>query len=193
MEWIFTLPYSEFEVLNVLQKRLLKRDGYAFYVPTSRQQKWIDFIIHNAKTNKILRVQVKSSRSFIDEPARKPSSKEIFRYNLWFNNFLDRYENDNADYYLLFWLYPVYDQKKNITSKKPFWKSLILCFSEKEMNAHLQRVKTKKEWKADRFFWFWFDSWNKIFGTRWLAWYEDMSLYLIDHKIDEIKKTMETV
>ncbi|MBL7135865.1 MAG: hypothetical protein ISS81_04625 [Candidatus Marinimicrobia bacterium] len=46
MEGVFSLPYSEYEVINQLQKKLKKSEGYSFYIPTSRQQKGIDFIIH---------------------------------------------------------------------------------------------------------------------------------------------------
>ena len=91
MEGIFTLPYSEYEVLNQLQKKLKKSEGYSFYIPTSRQQKGVDFIVNNNKSNKFCRFQVKSSRSYIDRPRKLKSGevKEVkYRFNLWFNNFL---------------------------------------------------------------------------------------------------------
>ena len=120
MEGVFTLPYSEYEVINELQKKFKKSDGYSFYIPTSRQQKGIDFIFHNNKINKMLRVQVKSSRSYINKP-RKLKSGRIksvkFKYTLWFRNFINKYKKDNADYYILFGLYPVYNEKKNIKGK----------------------------------------------------------------------------
>lgn len=191
MEWIFTLPYSEFEVINQISKKMNKKDGYSCYVPTSRQQKGIDFILHNNKTNKILRIQVKSSRSFSGEPKEMKSGKTRYTYNLRFNNFVSRYEDDTADYYLLFWLYPVYDAKKNIKSKTAFRKTLILCFSEKEMKDYLKKIKTKKEKKEDRFFWFGFDTSEKVFWTRWLEKQEDVSKFLLENKIDEIKKRLK--
>jgi len=186
MEWIFTLPYSEYEVINQLQKYLKKSNGYSCYVPTSRQQKGIDFIIHNNKTNEILRIQVKGSRSFSGEPKEMKSGKIKYKYSLRFNNFISRYEDDNADYYLLFWLYPVYDVKKNIKSKADFRKTLILCFSEKEMKNYLKKIKTKKEKKEDSFFWFGFNTSERVFWTRWLEWNEDVSEFLLENKIEEI-------
>lgn len=191
MEWIFTLPYSEFEVINQISKKMTKKDWYSCYIPTSRQQKGIDFIVHNSKTNKILRIQVKSSRSFSGEPKEMKSGKIKYTYNLRFNNFISKYEEDNADYYLLFWLYPVYDVKKNIKSKAAFWKTLILCFSEKEMKDYLKKIKTKKERKEDRFFWFGFNTSEKVFWTRWLSSHEDVSKFLLENKIEEMIRKLK--
>lgn len=78
MDAIFTLPYSEYEVIDVLRKKL--KNGASFYIPTSRQQKGIDFIIHNNKSNKYLRVQVKSSRAYVDEPREKKGNKRFYKY-----------------------------------------------------------------------------------------------------------------
>lgn len=147
MEPIFTLPYSEYLVIEELGKRLKKSEGYAIYVPTSRQQKGVDFVIHNTKTNKFARVQVKGSRSY---------SSEGMNY-LWFGNFVDRYEKGNADFYMLFGLYQVFQNGKKGVRAGKFWKPLVLCFSEAEMFAFLQSVKTKREGKKDGFFGFGFD------------------------------------
>ena len=43
MDAIFTLPYSEYGAINELKSKL--KGGYSYYIPTSRQQKGIDFII----------------------------------------------------------------------------------------------------------------------------------------------------
>jgi|SRR3989344_1147690 len=193
MESIFTLPYSEYEVINQLQRKLTKSEGNSCYIPTSRQQKGIDFIIHNSKHNKFLRFQVKSSRSYVKKPKKLKSGKikDIkYKYHLWFNNFLERYEKENADYYILFGLYPVYQQTKNIKSKSVFWKSLILCFSEKEMIELLEKVKTKREKKADKFFGFGFNMDNEIFGTRGFE--EDINLsdFLLENKLKELKQKL---
>jgi hypothetical protein len=82
----------------------------------------------------MLRFQVKASRTYVHEArvlrngvVRRPK----YRYYLWLNNFIDKYKKGNSDYYILFGLYPVYDNKKNI--KDRFWNSIILCFSEDEM------------------------------------------------------------
>ena len=194
MEGIFTLPYSEYEAINQLQKKLTKADGNSYYIPTSRQQKGIDFILHNNTTNKLLRFQVKSSRTYMHDPKKLKSGKikeAKFQYHMWFNNFLERYEKDNADYYLLFGLYPVYNQNKNIKSKTAFWKSLVLCFSEEEMINILEKVKTKKEKKADKFFGIGFNVKTKIFGTRGFEEEIDLSNFLIENKIDELKRKLK--
>jgi hypothetical protein len=194
MEGIFTLPYSEYEVINKLQRKLGKINGNSFYIPTSRQQKGIDFILHNNESNKFLRFQVKSSRSYVQNPKKLKNGEltEVkYQYHLWFNNFLDKYEKDNADYYILFGLYPVYQQTKNIKSKSVFWKSLIMCFSEKEMNNILSEVKTKREKKIDKFFGFGFNSSHQIFGTRGFEKDLDLSKYLLDNKLEELKQKIE--
>lgn len=193
MENIFSLPYSEYEVIVELQKKLTKKDGNAFYIPTSRQQKGIDFIIHNNKTNKLLRIQVKSSRSYIDKPKKLKSGKikePKFRYNLWFNNFIERYQEDNADYYILFGLYPQYKATKNIKSKNAFWNSIILCFSEKEMIEFLEEVKTKKEQKTDRFFGIAFNDPKELYATRGFIEDKDVSDYFLKNRLEELKEQL---
>ncbi|MBK8394996.1 MAG: hypothetical protein IPL26_07075 [Leptospiraceae bacterium] len=190
MEGIFTLPYSEYEVIVQLQKKFSKKEGFAFYIPTSRQQKGIDFIIHNDKKNIMKRIQVKSSRSYVDTPKTLKSGKVKsvkYKYNLWFNNFIDKYDKNNADYYILFGLFPVYTQDENIKSKNIFWKSLILCFNEKEMQELLKQVKTKREKKEDKFFGFGFNTEKEIFATRGFLNEENKSNFLLDNKVDSIK------
>ena len=190
MEGIFTLPYSKYEVIVQLQKKFSKKEGFAFYIPTSRQQKGIDFIIHNDKKNIMKRIQVKSSRSYVDTPKTLKSGKiksVKYKYNLWFNNFIDKYDKNNADYYILFGLFPVYTQDENIKSKNIFWKSLILCFNEKEMQELLKQVKTKREKKEDKFFGFGFNTEKEIFATRGFLNEENKSNFLLDNKVDSIK------
>ena len=191
MEGIFTLPYSEYEVINQLQKNMTKSEWYSFYIPTSRQQKGIDFLIHNNKTNKVLRIQVKSSRSYVAKPKELKSGKikDIkYKYHLWFNNFLDKYPKGNADYYILFGLYPLYESDQNMDSRVISWKSLILCFSEEEMFDYLKQIKTKKESKKDSFFGFGFNKWDEIYWTRWLIIDQDKSNFLLKNKLIELKK-----
>ncbi len=113
-----------------------------------------------------------------------------YQYYLWFNNFLERYEPGNADYYILFGLYPVYQQNQNIKSKSVFWKSLMLCFSEKEMIKLLQQVKTKREKKADKFFGFGFNFDTEVFGTRGFENDVNLSHFLLENKLDELKRKL---
>lgn len=185
MESIFTLPYSEYETIIQLQKLLKKKEGYSVYIPTTRQQKGIDLIIHNYKTNKYLRVQVKSSRSYIHSSDRKKSGD--FRYNLWFNNFLSRYELGLADVYLLFGIYPMYDTKYKVKSKNKFWSNIILMFDDEEMYTLLSGVITKKEKKPDKFFGFGFDSSTSIFGVRGFEKITDFSKNILKNRLNDIK------
>ena len=121
MEGIFTLPYSEYEVIVQLQKKFSKKEGFAFYIPTSRQQKGIDFIIHNDKKNIMKRIQVKSSRSYVDTPKTLKSGKiksVKYKYNLWFNNFIDKYD---ITFYLACFLYTL---KMKILNRKIYFGNL---------------------------------------------------------------------
>lgn len=181
MEPIFTLPYSEHQAIEQIVRKLKKSDGYAVYVPTSRQQKGVDFVIHNAKTNKFARVQVKSSRTFTH-------ANDGCHY-LWYNNFIEKYEKGNADFYILFGLYPEYSNKSGIKRGK-FWKPITLCFAEKEMFNFLKKVKTKKEQKADRFFAFGFFTPNDIFCSRGPNEYQ-VTEHLLENQIDDIKKFLK--
>ncbi|MBU0459815.1 MAG: hypothetical protein KJ771_03330 [Nanoarchaeota archaeon] len=194
MEGIFTLPYSEYEAISQIQKKLKKSEGYSCYIPTSRQQKGVDFIIHSSNTNKFLRIQVKSSRSYTQKPKQLKSGKSStvkYKNYLWFNNFIDKYEKDNADYYLLFGLFPIYNQKSNIKSKTDHWDSVVICVSEKKMFNILKNVKTKKEKKKDRFFDIAFNEKNKIFGIRGFPSETDLSEFLLSNMTDELKKKLK--
>jgi hypothetical protein len=65
MDPVFTLSYSEYAVVEKITEYLSKRDGFSVYVPVSRQEKNIDFLVHNSNYNRSLRFQVKSSRSYV--------------------------------------------------------------------------------------------------------------------------------
>jgi len=188
MDPIFTLPFSEYEALNELKKKL--KNEASFYIPTSRQQKGIDFIIHNNRKNKLLRVQVKSSRSYVDAPHERRDKRKTYKYHLWFNNFLDRYEPGNADYYLLFGLYPQYKTEENIKSKRVFWKNIVILFTEKEMFSLLKKIKVTKSNKADRFFDISFDHESEIFAARGFKRNIDLSKHLLKNALSDLKKRL---
>ena len=67
MDPVFTLPFSEYAVLDKITRHLDKKDGFSIYVPVSRQEKGVDFLVHNSNNNRSLRFQVKSSRSYVDD------------------------------------------------------------------------------------------------------------------------------
>src|SRR3990170_8509519 len=103
MEGVFSLNYSEYDVINKLSFLLRKSDGYGVYIPISRQQKGVDFIILNNNNGKVIRVQVKGSRSYYIPDYHK---KYTHLFGLWFGNFLEKYKEGNADLYVLYGLYP---------------------------------------------------------------------------------------
>jgi len=184
MEGVFTLPYSEYEVINKMSKLLKKQEGYSFFIPTSRQQKGVDFVILNQKSKKLLRVQVKSSRSYNDY------NKEQNNY-LWFNNFLNKYEKGNADLYVLYGLYPQFKEGNKVNAKNKSWRSIILCFSEKEMFKLLDKVKTKKENKPDKFFSFVFDKPEDVCTNRGFQTKVKLNKYLLDNYQKNIEKRLK--
>ena len=150
MEPIFSLPYSEFAVMQELSRYFKKDQGFSAYVPTSRQQKGVDFLIHSQKTNKCARFQVKASQSY----PRQVYKNQPYRHSLWFSNFLGKYVDGFCDFYCLFGLYPPGDLSSGqIDANKGVWQPLLLCLTDSEMKEFLQSVKTKKEpKKPDRFF-----------------------------------------
>ena len=190
MDGIFTLPYSEFEAILQMQKLFKKNNGYAVFIPVSRQQKGIDFIVMNTKNNKVLRVQVKSSRSYLGQPKSKRAKNKGLKYYFWFNNFIKKYEKGRADLYLLFGLYPIYEAKYNIKSKERIWKSMILAFTDKEMHEFLKMVKTKREKKEDRFFGIGFSELSAIYTRRGFDRQEIISSHLLANKIKELSRKL---
>ena len=165
MDPVFTLPYSEYAVVDLFAKLLPKKDGFSIYVPVSRQEKGVDFLVHNSHHNKSLRFQVKSSRSYVNSD-KCSLDKGNFKYTLWFNNFVNRYSAKEADYYILFGLYPNYSVDTRIAAKNTFWCPIILCFPDCQMETLLTSVLTKKEKKPDRFFYIGFDTPDCVYGTR---------------------------
>ena len=185
MEGIFTLPYSEYAVISETQKYFKKKMGFAIFIPTSRQQKGIDFIILNTLNKKILRIQVKSSRAYSD---LSKTDDEEYQWHLWFNNFYKRYKVNEADVYLLFGNYPIYANSNRITSKEKFWETIILAFTDSEMNSLLKNVKQIKDPnKPDEFFGFSFNNTSKIIGDRGFSEKPkpDFSNHLLDKKTEE--------
>jgi hypothetical protein len=190
MEGIFALPYSEYEAILQTQRFFKKSDGFAILVPTSHQQKGIDFVILNTSNSKVLKVQVKSSRSYVHPTPPKKSRVDHYVYNFWFNNFRNRYHPNAADVYLLFGLYPTYDTRSNIKSKQQFWKSVILAFTDSEMKQLLDQVRTKRKNKADRFFGVGFNDPKRVYGKRGFRRKLDLTRHLLDNKINKLLKNV---
>lgn len=189
MEPAFTIPLSEYSVIARLSKIFRKKNGYSLYIPVSRQEKDVDFILFNTVRNTSLRFQVKSSRSYIND--EKMMSKGHARYNLWFNNFIGRYAPGGADFYVLFGLYPIYNGESSIHSKHKHWGEILLFFSDEEMKATLDMVLTKKEQKPDRFFGIGFDDLTAIKGLRGFLTPRDFTMHLLESKAEDIRNAIE--
>lgn len=185
MDGIFTLPYSEYRVAETLVKLFPKKEGFALFVPTSRQEKGIDLLLFNRAKGKTVTIQVKSSRAY-----QHDSTKSKNKYGIWLNNFITQCEKGEADFYIIYGLYPVYNEK-NINAKE-CWKEILLCYSQKEMLATLNRVRlAKTPEEKDRFFGYEFDSDKKVFSGRGFGpEREDVSRYLLQAKIPAIKKAL---
>ena len=150
MDPVFTLPYSEYAVIEQIMKSLGKRDGFSVYVPASRQEKNVDFLVHSATHNRSLRFQVKSSRSYVRDDPRSVERGHP-KFTLWFNNFRSKYSPGNAEFYILFGLYS-HAVNSSVRSRKESWLPLILCIPDIEMGVILDSVKTKRKQTPDRFF-----------------------------------------
>lgn len=112
------------------------------------------------------------------------SKRVLFKFNLWFNNFIGRYEEGEVDVYILFGLYPVYTTGKTIKSRTEVWRPVVLAFRNAEMKQLLSRVKTKKEQKIDRFFGISGNDPHKVFGMRGFPDNPvDLSYHLLENKV----------
>jgi hypothetical protein len=187
MEGIITLPYSEYAVANKLNACFKKKDGYALFIPTSRQQKGIDLLLANLKSNKTATIQIKASRSY-----RLSRKNQQYAYGLWFPNFIDKYAKGNADYYILYGLYPDYakTEETNIASKE-VWNEIFLCFTEEEMFNFLKQVKQVNSDKKDIYFGLKFDNDKKVCTGRGFRSETDVSSFLLKNKLEEMHKKLK--
>ena len=117
------------------------------------------------------------------------SQRKEYGYTLWFNNFVDRFESGQADWYFLFGLYPVYSIEENIKSRERFWRSVILAFSDEEMKSLLDQVKTK-EGKKGRFFYIVFNTLSEIYGTRLGPERRELTHHLLSSRKTDLKKAL---
>jgi len=184
MQPIFTLPYSEYAVANVLNEKF---KGYSIFVPASSQEKGIDLILYNRKAtmNKVVTIQVKSSRTYMNQ---KVTKGQPFKYYLWLNRFEVQ---ENADLYFLTGIYPNIPQNvKEVNCNSIKWDSIILVFTNKEMKMFLENIKLKNSEKPDKMFAFGFDDVNSINLTRGCPEPKSMSKFLLDRRINEIEEML---
>lgn len=181
----FSIDYPEYHIAGILQNDFKKSDHYSVSVPLSRQQKYYDLLLHNAANKKTLAIQVKSSRTYINNNPTKPTD---YNYTAWLNAFTS---SPFCDFYFIYIPFPLFDME---TYRPKATQALhLLVFSEEEMINILSTRKLTKSGKQDKFLYFSFNiGAPDIYGTRG---FETMgtnftpNLYL--NKLSEIKKLIE--
>ena len=193
MESIFTLPYPEYVVAALLQKRLKKKEGYSVQIPLSRQQKGLDLLVYNQKTKKAISIQIKSSRSWQRKPAKRKNVQK-FQHGSWFHKF--DCKKGIADFYAFFILHPIgkFSGKRLDKTKasKKWWGYKVVIFKDKEMRSLLKKIKTRKG-KPELFFGFGFNDGSKdVYVTRGLPEPTCYTSHLFEHKVGEIRKALSS-
>ncbi len=182
MQPIFTMQYGEFAVADYLSKKI---KGVSVFIPASAQEKGIDLLLyrHDHGCNKSNTIQVKMSRTYYSE---KETSD--FPYYLWFNRYTVQ---ENANWYILVGIYAKHsDDELNAKAKSTRWDTIMLAFTNKEMRLFMSEVKQKKDpTKDDKMFGFGFNSNKTIYQTRGYFENRDMSQYLIENRLDEIRNS----
>jgi hypothetical protein len=181
MEPVFHLPFAEFEAISQFGQSLKKQEGFGVFIPVSRQQQGIDFLVLNTRSGRSLRVQVKSSRVYVwDAPPY---------HRFWYNNFASRYKKGIADVYVFTALYPVYETGHHVRERRRFWRTSVLVFTDREMGALLPRIRSKSG-KVDRFFQFGFDVETNIKVTRGRLAGLDLTTHLLENRVHMLKKML---
>ncbi|MDO5399783.1 MAG: hypothetical protein Q4F17_02220 [Eubacteriales bacterium] len=180
MQPIFTMQYAEFAVADYLSKKL---KDVSVFVPASAQEKGIDLLLYRFDhgCNKANTVQVKMSRTYYNI-----KGNSAFPYYLWFNRFPVQ---PNANWYILVGIYAEHPESgQNGEVKGTQWGTIMLAFTNKEMSVFMSEVKQKKDpTKDDKMFGFGFNDSHMIFQTRGYREKRDMSSYLIENRLDEIR------
>ena len=182
---IFTLPFPEYDIANILQKSFPKKKDFSVSIPLSRQQKFYDLLLINGKNKKVLTIQVKSSRTFHHEnkKTKKMNFFDKYEYDGWFLYF--DIKNNYSDYYFFYMPYPIHD--KNFRPRAR-WGRKILIFNREEMIKILDKVKTKSGERGHSF-WFLFNSFdNKIGFSGGSVRSSVLYKHVLENKIKEMKK-----
>lgn len=181
MQPIFTMQYGEFAVADSLSKKI---KGTSVFIPASAQEKGIDLLLYRYDNgcNKTNTIQVKMSRTYYND-----KEDSGYPFYLWFNRFPVQ---QNANWYILVGIYAKHSDEPNAGVKSTTWDTIMLAFTNKEMSLFMSEVKQKKDpTKDDRMFGFGFDSSKAIYQTRGFREIRDMSQYLIENRLDEIRNS----
>jgi hypothetical protein len=187
MDPVLTLPFSENMVINQLEKKFNKRDGYSILIPSTRQQKGFDLLIYNNKTKKCLTIQVKGSRTYNPSP---PKNKGIVKYKnyTWFSKF--KIEKGLADFYVLFGLFitnPTSNERSKSVKKTDWYDHIMLIFTEQEMIKFLGGLRLKTMDKEDTKFSFGFNDKKRVVLTRGTREHVDHSDKLFPKRVHALK------
>lgn len=192
MDAVFTLPYSEFAVADLLARTFKVRDGYSVFVPASRTEKGVDLVLARrvAGRTRCLTFQIKASRTYAGSEPKRASTQRRFRHYTWLNRFEVPVE---ADYVVLFGLYPSGDRSGRKVGDV-WWKHHIMVFTRSEMRTFMASVKTRQG-KPDRMFGFGFDTAHQAFLTRGSESRrrEDFSQHLFVHRASQIRQALTRV
>lgn len=180
MQAMFTMQYGEFAVADYLSKEI--KDASVF-IPTSAQEKGIDLLLYkfsNGK-NQVTTIQVKMSRAYY-----YPNKK--YQGTLWLNRFVPQ---SNADWFIIVGIYAKYPEfVQNAKTTDTKWDTLMLAFKNEEMVQFMEEVRLKKNpEKYDKMFGFGFNGKTEIRQTRGYKEERDMTSYLIENRIDEIRNS----
>lgn len=182
MQPVFTMQYGEFAVADYLSKKI---KNASVFIPASAQEKGIDLLLyrHDCGRNKTSTIQVKLSRTYYNE---KPDA--AYPYYLWFNRFTVQ---QNADWYILVGIYAKHPQDAAAAGvKSTAWDTIMLAFTNEEMASFMAEAKQKKNpAKDDKMFGFGFDAAKAIHQTRGFAEPRDMTRYLIDNRLEELRNS----
>ena len=181
MEPVFTIQYGEFAVADYLSKNI---PNASVFIPASAQEKGIDLLLYRFVNgcNVTNTIQVKMSRTYYDKPGAD------IPYHLWFNRYAVQ---DNANWYILVGIYAKHPaDTEQAQVKSTYWDTIMLAFTNKEMRSFMDEVKQKKDpTKDDKMFGFGFFDDKRIVQTRGYPKQRDMSKYLIENRLDEIKNS----
>ena len=123
------------------------------------------------------------SRTYYDD-----KENATYPYHLWFNRFPIQ---KNANWYILVGIYAKRpDDIANAKANSTCWDTVMLTFTNKEMASFMAEVKQKKDpTKEDRMFGFGFDDQKQIYQTRGCPNPREMTQYLIENRLDQIRNS----
>lgn len=176
----FSIEYPEYHIAGMLQHDFKKSDHYSVSVPLSRQQKYYDLLIYNASNKKSLAIQVKSSRTYVNNNPTKPNE---FHYTAWLNTFNT---TTFCDYYFIYIPFPVFDLKT--FAPKAVQGLHLLVFTAEEMINIMKNRKVTRSGNQDKFLYFSFNMGSPdIYGTRGFEVHTNFVENLYLKKIHELK------